>query len=289
LTTSLQGVGVPQRPWQARWEFSGPSRSGDADVAHTNNRRHPRAYLCRAAPGSTGAINANRNETPHPKHRLVAERHALLDERFWSGLAQHHAAAQPAGATQIANVFFLNESDGWALLRTSHPPITNGVVFGDWGFELAYTDNGDASWTETPVQLPGLGKWEELGGDGTIDFVDPSHGWIDLSLVSSAAFNSGVLFSTSDGGETWQRVRSAPMIAASIKFVTLKEGWMAGGGSLRHGYQPARRRGRDDPYPARSGARSNHPAGQRANRRKQGRGLCGRRMGPGRFWCRIPD
>lgn len=132
--------------------------------------------------------------------------------------------------TEIAGVFFLNTSTGWALLRTSHSTSPD-VVFGDWGFELAYTDNAGASWTVRPVQLPNLRKWGELGGGGSVDFVDASHGWVDFSLESSVAVDRGLLFSTDDGGATWRLVPKAPVIAAAVRFVTLRDGWMAGGPS----------------------------------------------------------
>ncbi len=157
---------------------------------------------------------------------------------------------KPAG-TEMASVFFLNTSTGWVLLRTSHSTEPD-VVFGDWGFELAYTDNAGASWTVTPVRLPGLPKWEDLGGGGSVDFIDAAHGWMDLSLESNAEFEAGVVFSTDDGGATWRPAwhtrtvtfsgpggtkssvqrwsGGAPMIAAAVRFVTPKDGWMAGGG-----------------------------------------------------------
>lgn len=134
---------------------------------------------------------------------------------------------QPLGAG-IADAFFLDTSHGWVLLRTPRSAAEN-VVFGDWGYELARTDNAGASWTVTPVQLPGLPKWQNLGMSGTVDFVDPSHGWIDLSLVSSAAFRLGLVYSTDDGGQTWHPVRNAPRIAATLRFLTPEDGWMAGG------------------------------------------------------------
>ncbi len=130
--------------------------------------------------------------------------------------------------TGIANVFFLNTSTGWALLRIGGSKSPH-VVFGDWGYAIARTDNAGASWTVSPIQLPGFPKWEDFSGNGTVDFVNATRGWIDLSLVSSAAFNSGVLFSTDDGGETWHQVSNAPRIAAALRLVTSRDGWMAGG------------------------------------------------------------
>lgn len=133
-----------------------------------------------------------------------------------------------APGTAIADVFFLNTSTGWALLRIGGSK-TPHVVFGDWGYAIARTDNAGASWTVSPIQLPGFPKWEDFSGNGTVDFVNATRGWIDLSLESSAAFNSGVLLSTDDGGETWHQVANAPRIAAALRLVTPQDGWMAGG------------------------------------------------------------
>jgi photosystem II stability/assembly factor-like uncharacterized protein len=159
---------------------------------------------------------------------------ALMHGRlYWTAdFGRHWRDITPPGVVPhaqaaIADAFFLDTSNGWALLRISHSTAEN-VVFGDFGFELAYTDNGGASWSVTLVQLPDLPKWEDLGGRGTLDFVDSSHGWLDLSLTSSAAFNSGVQYATVDGGRTWERL-SAAVGYGWIRFINPETGWAAGG------------------------------------------------------------
>jgi photosystem II stability/assembly factor-like uncharacterized protein len=126
----------------------------------------------------------------------------------------------------ISGVFFLNTEEGWALIRTPRSE-TEAVVFGDWGFYLAHTDNAGASWTVEPVQLPDLQRWASLGGSGSIDFVGPTRGWMDLSL--DGMLGEGVLLSTNDGGATWRLAHGSPTIAAAVRFVTPREGWLAGG------------------------------------------------------------
>lgn len=129
------------------------------------------------------------------------------------------------GPATIADVFFLDTSYGWALLRT---PDKTGK-YGDWRFELASTHDSGMNWSATPVTLPNWdAKQHWLGGGGTVFFLDPSHGWIDLSVESSAAFNSGAQFATADGGGTWQPV-PAPVGFGWIRFITAETGWAAGG------------------------------------------------------------
>ena len=125
------------------------------------------------------------------------------------------------GGWSMVNAFFLNTSNGWVLMQKGWPE-----VYGQ--FAVATTDNGGLSWSVKPVNLPSFYQ-NALSGGGTIDFLDPMHGWMNLSIESSPNFNSGVLFSTDDGGETWRHVKSGPRIAGEVRFITLEEGWVHGG------------------------------------------------------------
>jgi photosystem II stability/assembly factor-like uncharacterized protein len=137
--------------------------------------------------------------------------------------------AKVRGTDAIACVFFLDTSTGWVLLRRSDL----GGRYGDWIFDLASTDDGGSSWSITPVQLA---NWDSkaytIGGSGTLDFVDPAHGWMDLSLQSGPATDWGMLFVTNDGGRTWEAppaTRSAPGVYGSLRFLSTQVGWLAGG------------------------------------------------------------
>ncbi len=134
--------------------------------------------------------------------------------------------AAASGRESIADVFFLDTSDGWALLRN---PESDGGRYGGWSFELAATEDGGITWSVTPVAIP---NWDPksytLGGSGTLDFVDASHGWVDLSLQSSPAANWGRLLATSDGGATWRTV-PAPIGFGDVRFISTQTGWGAGG------------------------------------------------------------
>jgi photosystem II stability/assembly factor-like uncharacterized protein len=126
------------------------------------------------------------------------------------------------GGWSMVNAFFLNTSNGWALLQKGRQTLC-------CQFALASTDNHGLSWSVKPMNLP---IWwspnqEVFSGGGTIDFVDTMHGWVDLGMESASG--AGFLFSTDDGGGTWQNVKSGPGIAGEVRFITLQEGWVHGG------------------------------------------------------------
>jgi photosystem II stability/assembly factor-like uncharacterized protein len=175
--------------------------------------------------------------------RTRAQMKLLADNTGWALTAGHlywttndgrdwkDISPPMAGWELMDDVFFLDTANGWALLRKGRSGFC-------CQFGLASTNNGGISWTVAPVEVP---IWwnpenEVFGGGGSIDFLDGLHGWMDLSFQSSPAFNSGALFSTADGGRTWQRVKSAPMIAGEIRFFSLEDGWMLGGPGLHELY-----------------------------------------------------
>jgi len=98
-------------------------------------------------------------------------------------------------------------------------------------FDLASTTNGGNDWRLVHIRVPNLDpRSVTLTGQGKIDFVDPVHGWINLPVVSSAAFRSGVLLMTENGGKTWQWASGGSGAGGgTVYFVTTTDGWVAGG------------------------------------------------------------
>ncbi|MEJ2009670.1 MAG: YCF48-related protein [Acidobacteriota bacterium] len=140
------------------------------------------------------------------------------DGEDWQTIAPH------APGWSMVNAFFLNTSNGWALLQKGRQALC-------CQFALASTDNHGLSWSVKPMKLP---IWwspnrEVFGGGGTIDFVAPMHGWVDLQFEGSLAVNGGALFSTDDGGQTWRHVKKDPGVFGTVRFITPKEGWVGGG------------------------------------------------------------
>lgn len=128
----------------------------------------------------------------------------------------------PLSAGQgVSSVFFLDVSDGWALLE-SGPGMEKGL-----NFEMAATTDGGATWSVTPFKIP---DWDPTGwplsGQAEIDFIDPLHGWMNLREVSSAAAHSGSTLVTDDGGKTWRWPLAQPPTAGSIRFIDGADGWV---------------------------------------------------------------
>jgi photosystem II stability/assembly factor-like uncharacterized protein len=131
-----------------------------------------------------------------------------------------------ASPEDIASVFFLDVSHGWALLATSDQADSRR-------FDLASTSNSGESWSITPVTIPDFrAATMTPGSDGRVDFVDPLHGWLNLGLVGGAAFRPGLLLATADGGKTWKRALGGSGTAGGIRFVTTEKGWVTCGDEI---------------------------------------------------------
>jgi len=121
---------------------------------------------------------------------------------------------------RIADVHFKNSRQGWALL-SARVDDTN-----EWRFDVASTVNSGTTWAMTPVEIAGLiPKTIPLNGQGRIDFVDPTHGWLNLDVAISSNIRVGVLLATNDGGKTWTRQPSGA--GGAIRFATPTDGWVA--------------------------------------------------------------
>jgi probable HAF family extracellular repeat protein len=149
-------------------------------------------------------------------------------ELFWTvDLGMHWKNISPPMAVpeSIASVFFLNESMGWVLLSAWDPNSDSPR------FDVASTTDAGSSWSITQINMAPQNFGELLGPGGRIDFVDSVHGWVNLDAAGSSNFRPGVLLATQDGGKTWHGVssRTYPGFAGAIRFVTTKDGWLAGG------------------------------------------------------------
>jgi hypothetical protein len=120
----------------------------------------------------------------------------------------------------IRDAFFIDSSKGWVAMETLREGGKQNT-----SIEIAVTSDGGSVWSVKP--LPRLGD-EYTGGSISIDFVNSLQGWVMVRLTSNSNFSRGALFTTSDGGDTWSRL-PAPPIGDPAKFITDKEGWLAGG------------------------------------------------------------
>jgi hypothetical protein len=127
---------------------------------------------------------------------------------------------------RIASVSFADTRRGWILL--SYPDETESSS----RFQLGYTADAGATWFEQDVNVPKMfrsGSVPDYSGEGSVAFADSLHGWLDLAIDSSQAFELGMLIVTADGGKTWHEAEGDPAIDAEITLVTPNEGWLAGG------------------------------------------------------------
>lgn len=115
----------------------------------------------------------------------------------------------------IVSVFFLDTSTGWVLGSTGGVPAE---------FEFAFTHDSGSSWSITHLDLPVDMNFTEFIGQGDIQFLDETHGWMNLALQSGAAYDSGLLFRTEDGGKHWTLSKS-PGKAGDLRFIDEHNGW----------------------------------------------------------------
>ena len=122
-------------------------------------------------------------------------------------------ATLPAGDIQAAR-------GSW--LVTTEPPVDGRVRLA-----LHATNNRGTSWRTTTIHDFRLGDGNLIAGPVWIDTVDAQTGYVAVRLASSANFSRGMLFRTSDGGQTWEE-RALPL-GERVKFVTAQVGFTAGG------------------------------------------------------------
>ncbi len=155
--------------------------------------------------------------------QLLTDSHgwALTDAglRWTSDGGKNWGEIRPPGvaATAIRGAFFLNTDDGWVVVAENATESTDDLV-------LFRTSDGGESWALSPL---GSRSADAGGAPAYIHFFDTQNGWIVLKQLSSSNASVGVLFRTTDSGETWQKL-SIP-IGEPVRFLTATEGWTAGG------------------------------------------------------------
>ncbi len=113
-------------------------------------------------------------------------------------------------------MFFRTRTEGWlAAFLDPSTPTTLSVL---------RTTDGGRTWRERPLAVDLRG--EDPGG-GVLFSLDDRNAWLVIKAVSGSAHSRGVLYRTTDGGESWRRLE-IPM-ADAIRFTTPQDGWMAGG------------------------------------------------------------
>jgi len=124
------------------------------------------------------------------------------------------------GQRGIWAAHFLDPRQGWLLLAQAGEA-------GEPSFVLAVTTDGGISWRGVPLPLFAQGDLDARVASAHLFFVDGDTGWLVFRRATSANFDVGVLFRTTDGGETWTRL--AIPIGDPVYFSTTNLGWVAGG------------------------------------------------------------
>jgi probable HAF family extracellular repeat protein len=125
----------------------------------------------------------------------------------------------------ISSVFFLDASTGWVLLNCAD---RRDKTFDDTCFEVASTADAGNNWSVAHPKIADPDPEAGFSGRTCLDFADSLHGWAIFKISRSVAVSSGTMLKTEDGGKTWRSL-PAPPIADHFRFVTAKDGWLAGG------------------------------------------------------------
>ncbi len=154
---------------------------------------------------------------------------------FWTTDAGRHWRVITPRLTPgqtIDSVFFFDTQRGWALL------ISQAQGVDQPHFRLAPTRSGGSQWSTVDLKIAGFPSQNNtLTGGSHIYFTDPLHGWINIPVVSSAAFALAELIKTSNGGKDWELSPGGSGTAGSIRFISSTDGWVAGGPGNQHLYE----------------------------------------------------
>lgn len=133
---------------------------------------------------------------------------------FWTtDGGQQWAKITPATMETIQAVYFVDQHRGWLFGRdaTGRPVVAQTV------------DSG-RRWQTQPFTA-----WEKgmAYSAAYLDFVDEQTGWLVIKLSSSLNVSRGLLFQTTDGGDSWQPL-TIPL-GEPVQFIDHQIGWTAGG------------------------------------------------------------
>jgi photosystem II stability/assembly factor-like uncharacterized protein len=98
-------------------------------------------------------------------------------------------------------------------------------------YDIAQTVDGGQTWSLLPLTYPELPQQAQdaLVGPREMFFLDSLHGWVVMAFAGNAL--PGALLVTDDGGRNWKWV-NGPAVAGMVEFTSLQDGWLLGGEQL---------------------------------------------------------
>jgi photosystem II stability/assembly factor-like uncharacterized protein len=135
-----------------------------------------------------------------------------------SGANWMNITPRAAETSEILSVQFLDAKNAWLALRSMQPGFPGSIA-------VLNTADGGESWQAVPFPL----RSDEAASiaEAYPQFLDSEIGWVALKLQSGSNFSLGRLFSTRDGGLTWEE-RPLPL-GEPVRFVDPLRGFTAGG------------------------------------------------------------
>ncbi len=168
----------------------------------------------------------------------------LADERLywtkdggsqWNEITPPQIAVSRSAGGRILGAAFSDESRGWVVAGIVAQPEANGLQ----GIQVLRTNDGGVTWQSSP--LPTLTPEDAQSLDRAfLDFVDAETAWLVFKLQTGSSFSLGHLYSTRDGGISWEE-GSAPA-GEPVKFMDASRGWMLSGPAGDALYRNSRRR-----------------------------------------------
>jgi photosystem II stability/assembly factor-like uncharacterized protein len=141
----------------------------------------------------------------------------------WKDISPPVPAPSNPNENRFGDVFFLDTLTGWAIsggdLQEGGPDSDETETV------LSLTVDGGATWTA--AILPRLKPLQKVGGVN-FTFADRLHGWLMIQHQSGPAFSFSSLYSTSDGGRTWQEAKGNPGFYGDIRAFPNGDIWVSG-------------------------------------------------------------
>ena len=170
--------------------------------------------------------NAIENPTPLGRFDLMTPTSGwviLGHQLFWTEDAGETwmdlSPSIPAEAS-IEDIYFMDNNTGWMLWSMMNPD-------GLFVFQIAHTQDHGVKWTVE--ELPFLAEAIPNPEKAEMGWFNPQTGWISVKQSTGSNFSTGALFTTQDGGASWDQ--SGLPIADEIIFSSPLEGWAVGGPS----------------------------------------------------------